>query len=213
MKRNLMILLGVMLAVGTSQMVLAGEHGGKEHGGKTQAQELGGKEHGGKTHAQEHGGKEHGGTAAKAEAVKAPTNDDIRSAMTAYVVAQSKSSGTFNIEDPDTGETLNLSLVNVHERIGKTGDYYYSCADFSDAATGQTYDLDLDVADNAGRLSVVDVRIHKVGGEPRYTYDDNDNRIPLKEGTKSHLGSKGIPEGSEQELAGKEHGGKEHAGN
>ena len=59
-------------------------------------------------------------------------------------------------------------------------------------------DLDLDVADQAGKLAVVDVRVHKVGGEERYTYDENDNRIPLGD-TKSHLGTT-APEG-------KEHGG------
>ena len=37
--------------------------------------------------------------------------------------------------------------------------------------------------DNGGALSVVDVRIHKVNGVERYTYDANDNRIPVaKEG-------------------------------
>jgi len=182
MKKYLMILLGVMLAIGTSQMVLAGEHGGSEHGGKT--------------HAQEHGGddvstNEHGGTAA---AVSEPTNEDIRNAMTAYVTAQSAANGTFNVKDPDTGETASLTLVNVHERVGKTGDYYYSCADFTNADTGELYDLDLDVADNDGTLSVVEVRIHKVAGEARYTYDDDDNRIALTD-TKSHLGAVEILEG------------------
>jgi len=178
-----MILLGVMFAIGTSQMVLAGEHGGNEHGGKTHTQEHGGEAKGS---AQEHGGTE--------AAVSAPTNDDIRNAMTAYVTAQSAANGTFNVKDPDTGETVSLSLVNVHERVGKTGDYYYSCADFTNANTGDLYDLDLDVADNGGTLSVVEVRIHKVGGEARYTYDDDDNRIALKD-TKSHLGAIEILEG------------------
>jgi len=198
MKKYLMILLGVMLAVGTSQMALAGEHGGQEHGGKT--------------HAQEHGGQEHGGVLV-AKAVQAPSNEDIRTAMQAYVTAQSEASGTFDIEDPDTGETLHLSLEKVHERVGKTGDYYYSCADFKDVNTEKAYDLDLDVADNAGALSVVDVRVHKVEGEPRYTYDDNDNRIPLVEGTKSHLASSGSLESEAKEHGGNEHGGKEHGGN
>ena len=135
MKKYLMILLGVMLAVGTSQMALAAEHGGKEHGG------------------QENVGKEHGGTADVAEAVEAPSNDDIRNTMTAYITAQSVASGTFDIEDPVIGQTLNLSLLNVHERIGKTGDYYYSCADFKDVNTEALYDLDIDVSDDAGTLT------------------------------------------------------------
>jgi len=205
MKKYLMIMLGVMLAVGTSQMALAAEHGGKEHGG---------------THAQEHGGQEHGGSEEVAAAVAAPSNDDIRNTMTAYVTAQAKKSGTFDVEDSESGTTLNLSLVSVHERIGKTGDYYYSCADFQDNNTEVLYDLDIDVADDGGTLSVADVRIHKVGGEARYTYDENDNRIALTD-TGSDIGSDLAGEGSPTEGADKivaeavtkEHGGKEHGGN
>jgi len=183
MKNYLIIVLGVMFAVGTSQMVFAGEHGGKEHGGKT--------------HTQEHGGEAKGSTQeptgeAKADSVKAPSNSDIRDTMEAYVNAVSEASGTFNINDPETGKTLNLSLVKVHKRIGKTGNYYYSCADFKDVNTGETYDLDLDVKDKGGTLSVVEIRIHKVAGDARYTYDDDDNRIALK-GVDTYLGGISMP--------------------
>ncbi|MBI3324709.1 MAG: hypothetical protein HYZ92_05460, partial [Candidatus Omnitrophica bacterium] len=65
------------------------------------------------------------------------------------------------------------------ERVGKTGEAYYSCTDMKDAASGEILDLDFDVADEDGVLEVVDVRIHKVSGQARYTYDDQDNRIPL----------------------------------
>jgi len=188
-------MLGVLLSIGTSQMVLAGEHGGKEPGGAAKAAvKAVAKEHGGeaKAAAKEHGGeakaaaKEHGGAAV--QAATPPTNDDIRNAMKSYVEGKTAANGgTFAIKDPDTGETLQLTLDRVHERVGKTGDYYYSCADFSDAEGG-AWDLDIDVADVKGTLGVVDVRIHKENGVPSYTYDDADNRHPLKEGTKRHLG-------------------------
>jgi len=155
-------------------------------------------EHGGKAHAQEHGGKEHGG----AKVQKAPAADDIRGTMRAYVEEASSDTGTFDVLDETTGQVLNLELVRVHERVGKTGDYYYSCADFVDANTGEEYDLDLDVADQGGGdLVVADVRVHKEGGVERYTYDNNDNRIPVAPPT---------PPADEQ--GGKEHGGKEHGG-
>jgi hypothetical protein len=135
----------------------AGEHGGKEHGGK------------------EHGGKEHGG---KTAAV--PSSEDIRAAMKNYVEAETGyMGGYFEVTDPDIKKVRRLSLIRVHERVGKTGDYYYSCADFKDAGSGEMLDLDLDVEDKDGTLSVVDVRIHKVEGQARYTYDEKDNRIPL----------------------------------
>ena len=44
-----------------------------------------------------------------------------------------------------------------------------------------------------GTLEVADVRIHKLSGVARYTYDEDDNRIPLGE-TKSHLSKEKLDE-------------------
>lgn len=128
-------------------------------------------EHGGK----EHGGKEHGGAM-----VSEPSADQIRAAMSDYVAEESKETGTFDVYDEETGKTRKLSLIRIHERVGKTGDYYYSCADFKDTMSNETLDLDLDVENEDGKLSVKDVRIHKVNGKERYTYDANDNRVPVE---------------------------------
>ena len=144
--RNLFsIILAIAVVAWIIPASFGAEHGGKEHGGK------------------EHAGKEHAGAA-----VQAPSNDDIRSAMQNYVTDQSKATGTFEVMDSETGKTRKLNLERVHDRVGKTGDYYYSCADFRDTETGQLLDLALDVADNNGTLSVADVRIHKEEGKERY---------------------------------------------
>lgn len=199
--RNLFhVVLAVVVMAWAVSMSYAAEHGGKEHGG---------------TATKEHGGaaaKEHGGTA------NVPSADDIRAAMTNYVLDQSRATGTFDVVDPETGKARKLELIRVHERVGKTGDYYYSCADFKDTETGQMLDLDLDVEDKGGKLSVVDVRIHKLEGTERYTYDENDNRIPLNaEG--SHMEGSHVEgshmEGSHMEgshMEGQEQGDKEHGG-
>ncbi|MBI1976557.1 MAG: hypothetical protein HYS56_03515 [Candidatus Omnitrophica bacterium] len=163
--------------------------------------------------AAEHGGKEHGGTTAAQQTAKSPSKDDIRNAMQAYVAEEAKKTGgNFEVVDPDTGNTRRLQLIRVHERVGKTGNYYYSCADFKDVDTGEALDLDLDVEDRDGKLQVADVRVHKVGGAARFTYDENDNRIPLTN-TESHLKS-ALPGGKEHKgsAATQEHGGKEHGG-
>lgn len=181
-KKVIAVIIMLTFCIGIVPIVFAVEHGGKEHGGTT---------------TQEHGGKAEVG---KAE-VKAPSADDIRAAMKAYVDKKSQDTGAFDISDPETGKARKLKFERVHERVGKTGSYYYSCADFSDADSGENLDLDLDIEDKDGALTVVDVRIHKVNGKERYTYDENDNRIPLpavKEQTHEH--------------GGKEHGGKEHGG-
>ena len=163
--------------------------------------------------AAEHGGaahKEHGGTAAGKEhtaaAMRVPSADEIRGAMKNHVMAQSEATGTFDVLDPETGKTRQLELIRVHERVGKTGNYYYSCADFKDTESGEMLDLDLDVQDKSGQLNVVDVRIHKLEGKERYTYDDNDNRIPIE--TDDMEDQEHGDHDHAQEHGGKEHGGK-----
>ncbi len=180
MKKIFYIILILAAASWYVQLTYAGEHGGKEHGGTEQehgGQEVGGAEHGGK----EHGGEEAKGSKGSHTEHSKPAADEIRKAMKDHVLAQSAETGSFDVDDEETGNTRRLALVKVHERVGKTGDYYYSCADFTDIDSSEMLDLDLDVEDEGGELSVVDVRIHKLNGKERYTYDDNDNRIPLPE--------------------------------
>lgn len=191
----LRIMLALMFVIGFSQLSLAAEHGGTTQ------------EHGGTTH-------EHGGTTATAPeqaattAPSAPSNDDIKNTMNSYVADESKETGTFDIYDPETGKIRTLKLINVHERVGKTGNYYYSCADFEDTESGEKLDLDIDVEDKDGTLAVADVRIHKVNGKERYTYDENDNRIPVPE---ANVETEPTP--AQAPAATQEHGGKEHGGN
>jgi hypothetical protein len=149
-------------------------------------------EHAGQDHAKEHGGQEHGGTAvqehggtavetpAPAPTVMEPTPEAIRSSIQGFIGAAVQANGSYSITDPVTGNVRNLEFVQVHERVGKTGDYYYSCTDMKDVNSGETLDLDFDVANDNGALRVLPdkVRIHKVNGQPRYTYDQNDNMVP-----------------------------------
>jgi len=181
MKRAVVVLFVMGLIFWAVPIVFSAEHGGAteathEHGGTA-------------TGTQEHGG---------AMVVKTPSADDIRAAMKNYVDEKSKVTGTFDVSDPETGKTRKLILERVHERVGKTGNYYYSCADFKDTETSEKLDLDLDVEDKGGVLNVADVRIHKVNGQERYTYDASDNRIPVA---------------IEPKVETHEHGGKEHGGN
>ena len=161
----------VWLAVGWS-LVFAAEHGGQEHGG------------------QEHAGQEHAGTAAlpsetieqqvKAAAPAVPSAEQIRERIAVYVKERSAGAGAFSIKDDVTGATRNLKFVRVHNRVGKTGAYYYSCTDMQDVKTGELLDLDFDVDAKGGTLNVVEARIHKVAGKARYTYDAQDRRIPVR---------------------------------
>jgi len=145
----------------------AAEHGGQEQGGTTAAPVA--KEHGGTT-------QEHGGKAVKVE----PSAEQIRQTIKSYVQGVSQKKGAFPIKDPVTGTTRQLEFVQVHDRVGKTGALYYSCTDMRDKKTGELLDLDFDVNATGEKLKVVDQRIHKVAGKARYTYDEHDNRIPVR---------------------------------
>ena len=166
MQKSIVMIFTLALALWACPISFAAEHGGtampQEHGGTMM------KEHGGTT-------EEHGGT----QEVKTPSADDIHTAMKSYIDEKSQSTSTFDIEDSEIGKTRTLTLERIHDRVGKTGESYYSCADFKDTVSGETLDLDLDVQDQNGQLSVTDVRIHKVDGKERYTYDADDNRIPV----------------------------------
>ena len=108
-----------------------------------------------------------------------PTPQALRQTIRDYIAHQEKLQGAFIIVDERSGDLRQLEIVRVHERVGKTGDYYYSCTDMTDVKTGDLLDLDFDISDEGGALTVADVRIHKDNGNPRYTYDENDNRIPM----------------------------------
>ena len=112
-----------------------------------------------------------------------PSAELLRQTIRDYIGTQEKLQGVFEIADERTGALRELQLVRVHDRVGKTGDYYYSCTDMTDVASGDLLDLDFDIEDQAGNLKVVDVRIHKDNGNPRYTYDENDKRIPVVQAT------------------------------
>lgn len=109
-----------------------------------------------------------------------PAAEELRQTIRDYIDSMEQKMGSFTVPDSkEKGKLRTLTLIRVHERVGKTGDYYYSCTDMKDAASGDELDLDFDVADAGTALQVVAVRIHKDNGKPRYTYDANDNLIPL----------------------------------
>ena len=164
-----LVCVGVVIGALGLTPAMAAEHGGKEHAG------------------QEHGGQPMTQAPAQVEvpvstpAPVEPTAEQIRDTISKYVQDTSQEEGAFYVDDEVTGETRELTLDHVHERVGKTGEYYYSCADMKDTKSGDLVDVDFDVEAADGVLDVVDVRIHKVNGKERYTYDENDNRIPVPE--------------------------------
>ena len=108
----------------------------------------------------------------------APSNENIQQAIKDYISEESQATGNFEVYDPETQAVRQLSFIKIHEGVGKTGDYYYSCTDFKDIKTGDMLDLDFDVENQEGEFNVADVRIHRLNEVERFTYDSNGNRVP-----------------------------------
>ena len=117
--------------------------------------------------------------AAPASPAAEPTAEQIRQAIRTHIDDITAAEGAFTVEDEQAEKTRTLQLVRVHERVGKTGAAYYSCTDMKDTASNELLDLDFDVEQVGDQLIVTDTRIHKVNGQERYTYDTNNNRVPV----------------------------------
>ncbi|MBI4062840.1 MAG: hypothetical protein HY401_00885 [Elusimicrobia bacterium] len=99
-------------------------------------------------------------------------------------VKEAKASGGFKIRDAKLGKEWNLSLVRVHKNkvVHLGNDQFFACADFRSAIKGDRSKVDLDFyATKSGNDWKIDkVLIHKVNGKPRYTYNDKNERVPVK---------------------------------
>lgn len=112
-----------------------------------------------------------------AQAVEQLTIDQLADAITEWVAAEAAAHGGFLvIEHPDTGESLELTLDQVHrERLSRVGEQtYFACADFV-GRDGTLYDLDVFMeGPNREALETTEVTLHKVDGEARYTWYEED---------------------------------------
>lgn len=109
-----------------------------------------------------------------------PAVGDAQNVISSYIKEQSDEMGDFDIYDPQTQETRELTLVKILDKVGKTSDNYFACAEFSDKNSSEKLDLDFDIENTGGKLNVVDVKIHKVNDAPRFTYDEKGNRMAVE---------------------------------
>jgi hypothetical protein len=92
--------------------------------------------------------------------------------------------GTVELTDAKTGEKVDLDFIGTHQpvrRLQQDGRYFM-CTDFRKAGTtDQYYDIDFWVNEHGGKMTVDDVKVHKVPEKqqdgsfiqvPRYNFDD-----------------------------------------
>lgn len=136
-----------------------------------------GKEHpddGGSEHPDE-GGSEHPDESSKSSSL---TIEKFADAAKAHIKGEQKENdGYFMVEDEKQGKTLKLQLEKVHrKRLSHLGDdKYFVCADFK-AKDGKTYDVDIFMkGTKKSNLEEVSApKVHKVNGDPRFTYKKED---------------------------------------
>lgn len=126
-------------------------------------------EHPGKPVAQEHPGKavEHPG--------KAITADFVKKSIQDYVKAEEGTKGFFALDDPELKKTWRLKMEKIHDPVrtfvkeGKT--FYFTCSDFKSQDSEDVLDIDFWMVPEGAKLKVVDTKIHKLNGKPRYGYE------------------------------------------
>ena len=125
--------------------------------------------------AAEHGGTPLGGGAAEHPGEKI-TSRSVKKAITDHVKGlTTRSKGVLTIKDDKLGKEWKLKLDKVHDpvrRFEKEGQtIYFACSDFKALDGKDILDIDFWMVEKDGKLKVIDTKIHKVNGEPRYTYE------------------------------------------
>jgi hypothetical protein len=98
----------------------------------------------------------------------------VKKSIEDHVKAQSKD-GVFTLHDDKLMKDWRLKLAKVHdpvrafEKDGKT--YYFTCVDLQSVGSNDVLDVDFWMAPEGDKLAVTDTKIHKLNGEPRYTYE------------------------------------------
>jgi hypothetical protein len=120
--------------------------------------------------ASEHPGEavEHPGKEISADFVKKSIKENID--------AQSRAQGgVFMIHDEKLNKNWRLNLSRIHDPVRsfvKNGQtIYFACVDFKSLDSPDVLDIDFWLVPKGDNFLVIDTKIHKVNGKPRYTYE------------------------------------------
>ena len=100
-----------------------------------------------------------------------------------YVQNESKNNdGYFLFYDDKIKKELKLTLDKVHkDKLSKVDEgLYFACSDFK-VTDGKTYDLDFFMKETDSGIEVTQETLHKVDGEPRYTWFEEEGLWKRKE--------------------------------
>jgi len=107
---------------------------------------------------------------------RAITANFVKKSIEQHVNAQAKSNkGMFMIQDVKLNKDWRLKLAKVHdpvrtfEKDGMT--IYFACSDFNSVDSKDVLDIDFWMVSKRNKLEVIDTKIHKVNGEPRFGHE------------------------------------------
>jgi hypothetical protein len=106
---------------------------------------------------------------------------EVMSAIDGYIQTTAQN-GVLTLKDDKTGQEIPLNFIDVHQPVRrlKQNGQFFACTDFRKAGTtDQFYDIDFWLDTKDGKLSVTNVKVHKVpifmNGAyvqiPRYGFD------------------------------------------
>ena len=109
---------------------------------------------------------------------------EFTKAVEDYVAQKSKAEGdAFKIKDDKLNREWGLALIGVHKkRVAHLGNQrFFACADFKPVEKGSKDKVDLDfyATKTGDEWKIEKVLIHKVNGDPRYTYNDKNEMVPV----------------------------------
>ena len=119
---------------------------------------------------------EHPGTSVVEHPGRAVSGDLVKKAIGDHVKAEEKANaGFFVLPDPELTKTWRLKLAKIHDpvRTFKKGDQtiYFACSDFKSADGKDVLDIDFWMVPDGKKMKVIDTKIHKLNGKPRFAYE------------------------------------------
>jgi transglutaminase-like putative cysteine protease len=117
---------------------------------------------------------------------------DIQAGIEKHIAEQTRlGGGTFRL--PFDRKELQLKLVRVHlEYLANLGSRrHFACVDLV-GTDGEVYDVDFFLAGDPGAMTVTETTVHKINGQPLYTWEQNREgtwrRVAVKKASKRLLG-------------------------
>ena len=103
--------------------------------------------------------------------IKGELKNNIKNSMESFI-NRNTLDDSFVIYDPVAGELKKLQLQKLHAGIAQKGDFYVSCADFSDSS-GKLYDIDFLVVEDGRSVKTVEAVVHAADGNKRKYHLEN----------------------------------------